>query len=713
MVDARYDAHCAADPTFYETPRRLAADKVSMTGDVDFTISTRPAPKGWCGYPTNEWIMLAPDRAQIPAQGWKVHVSGCLDNADELLASIWDYCVERALPFKYLAGRQVMFMRNIKYADRGGSGKLATIYPADEAQFESMVRELDAIIGGQPGPYILSDLRWNKGPLYVRYGGFTRRYRATPDGGREPVIEAPDKTLVPDHRNPVFTVPRWASVPNFLGSALAARNAVTFDHAPYVPEQALHFSNGGGVYLASSKRTREKVVLKEARPHAGLAPDLSDAIARLRHERDIVAHLDGVPGVPRYLDYFTVADHEFLAEQFIEGKPLSTAFKTRNPLILNEMTSQRARDYTSWALALCDAIERTVAGIHERGIVIGDIHPFNILVSDSGKVTFIDFEVAAHSSENHRPSMGNPGFAPRDRLHGLAVDRYALACLRLFLFLPLTPLLHQDVGKARLLAEQISTYFPVPTAFLDAAVTTITASAQDSIGSDTSIAAPAHEKSSVSMTRWKQWLSSWQDLHRSMSAAILSSATPERIDRLFPGDVQQFITPEGGLGMAYGAAGVLYALSATGIKTHSGHEEWLVRRAERVGNDIGPGFYDGLHGIAFALDHLGHHATAAKIIDRCLSLNLDTASLDLYGGLAGIGLNLAHLATRSGDAALDEAAARVACAVADRLATNRGAPGQRTAHPLIGLMRGACGLGLLFTPFNGPRHRQRGRPTRP
>jgi hypothetical protein len=35
---------------------------------------------------------------------------------------------------------------------------------------------LGELLYGQPGPYILSDLRWGSGPLYVRYGGFAERY---------------------------------------------------------------------------------------------------------------------------------------------------------------------------------------------------------------------------------------------------------------------------------------------------------------------------------------------------------------------------------------------------------------------------------------------------------------------------------------------------------------------------------------------------------
>ena len=79
-------------------------------------------------------------------------------------------------------------------------------------------------------------------------------------------------------------------MPGFLAPHLAARNSVTHRrNLPYgLFEQTLHFSNGGGVYAAVDKRTGERVILKEARPHAGLAADGSDAVARLRREHDFL-----------------------------------------------------------------------------------------------------------------------------------------------------------------------------------------------------------------------------------------------------------------------------------------------------------------------------------------------------------------------------------------------------------------------------------------
>jgi hypothetical protein len=418
VVDARYEAYCMADPVFYDNPRRMVAEKVSTTGHPDFAVSKRPVPDGWHRHAGDEWVMLAPEDARMPVQGWKVHVSACLDNSDEVLASIWDYCVTADLPFKYLAGRQVFFLRNSKYADRGGSGKLVTIYPADDARFKSVLEELDAIVGGQPGPYVLSDLRWNDGPLYVRYGGFAARFRTTPGGDREPVIEAPDKTLVPDRRNPVFTVPPWVGVPGCLEPALTARNAVTFEGVPYVPEKALHFSNGGGVYLARSEKTGEKVVLKEARPHAGLAPDGSGAVARLRRERDVIRCLDGVPGVPGYVGYFTVADHEFLVEQFIEGQPLFAAINNRNPLMRNEMSEQRAGDFAG----AVETITRTVNSeyISHAGMFTGRAGAIVALGQVPAAKAALDRQVRALGwhALTHRGEIAFPG----DYLLRLSVD---------------------------------------------------------------------------------------------------------------------------------------------------------------------------------------------------------------------------------------------------------------------------------------------------
>ncbi|MGR6999197.1 class III lanthionine synthetase LanKC N-terminal domain-containing protein [Yinghuangia aomiensis] len=68
-------------------------------------------------------------------------------------------------------------------------------------------------LAGRRGPYILSDLRWGEGPLYLRYGGFAERYCRNEAGDRVLALEEPDGRLVPDVRGAGFSVPPWAPGP--------------------------------------------------------------------------------------------------------------------------------------------------------------------------------------------------------------------------------------------------------------------------------------------------------------------------------------------------------------------------------------------------------------------------------------------------------------------------------------------------------------------
>ncbi len=132
-------------------------------------------PGGWAASELDDWLVHRPIDAKIPAQGWKVHVSACLDNAERVLAAVADYCRNGRIAFKFRRSLGALLLANAKYANRGSSGKFVTIYPVDEAQLEAVLTELGEALDGSPGPYVLSDLRWGKGPLYVRYGGFAER----------------------------------------------------------------------------------------------------------------------------------------------------------------------------------------------------------------------------------------------------------------------------------------------------------------------------------------------------------------------------------------------------------------------------------------------------------------------------------------------------------------------------------------------------------
>jgi hypothetical protein len=692
-LDARYELYCLTDPVFYDSPLASRGD------DVDFEIAGRCVPEGWRREEFDDWLVYRPEPGEFSLQGWKIHVSACLDNAAEVLHSVFDYCTARRIPFKFVRSRQLLLLRNGKNADRASSGKFATIYPAGEAQLEVILTELGALLEGQRGPYILSDLRWGAGPLYVRYGGFAGRWCLDVDGKTVAAIQDPDGTLVPDRRGPSFKPPPWVALPAFLEPHLAARASARVDELPFRIERALHFSNGGGVY-AGVDTAGAAVVLKEARPHAGLDADGTDAVARLAHEADMLRRLAGIDAVPGFRGTFTVGDHHFLAMDLVEGTQLRTALVARYPLLVADPDPAAVAGYTSWAIGICEQVEATIAEVHRRGIVIRDLHAYNILVGPDDRIRLIDFEVAVPEAEARRPSMAHPGFAAPAGQSGFAIDRYALACLRLFVFLPITQLIGLDRAKSGELAGEIAELFPVPPAFLDDAVETIGAATAGTAGAAGAARQPLGlgKEQSPRPPRTGADPARWPELRDSMAAAIFASATPERADRLFPGDIKQFSS--GALGIAYGAAGVLYALALTGAARRPDLEDWLVERALHPEPGTSLGLYDGLHGVAHVLEILGRRSEARAVLQICLdetSGKLDRFGLDLLGGLAGIGLNLAWFSARTGDPALHDAAMDVAQRVAERLGAVTDVPetsGGR--HPYAGLTRGSSGPALLF-----------------
>ena len=433
-MDKRYELFCLADPLFYDSPNS------SRVARREFAVASRPLPAGWTRTSAGEWQIQLPPGDPVPAQGWKIHVSAGQDNAERVLGEVFDYCVRREISFKFLRGPLALHVRNAKYAPRGSSGKLATIYPADDTSCAHILAELDGIVGGEPGPYILSDLRYADGPLYVRYGAFLPQHCRDAGGELVPAVRDNTGRLVPDVRGPVFAVPDWVALPGFLAPHLAARNAVTVGDLPYRIDRALHFSNGGGVYVGTDARTGQRVVLKEGRPYAGLAADGADAVTRLRHEHDILQQLSGLDVVPGVRGYLEAGEHHFLIMEHIDGSPLNSLYAHRHPLIEADPDPDDVASYTSWALDICARVEAAVEAIHDRGIVLNDLHMFNVMVRPDDTIALIDFEAAARIGDGARPTLGNPGFlAPRDRT-GFDIDWYSLGCVKLAMFLPLTTL---------------------------------------------------------------------------------------------------------------------------------------------------------------------------------------------------------------------------------------------------------------------------------
>lgn len=668
-MDLRYEAYCFADRQFYD----LQSSTESTPGD-DFSADLPALPDDWAVVERNVWRHHHPHGVRLPNQGWKIHVSAGLDNAGRVLRAAYDYCVEHRVPFKYLRTMSIVLARNSKYAPREGSGKLITIYPADAAQLEKICTELGQLLDGEHGAYILSDLRFGKGPLFVRYGGFSEQWLEV-DGQQVLAIEGPDGELVADKRKPVFSTPEWIELPEFLAPHLAARNAGDPEKFPYHIKSSLHFSNGGGVYLATRKSDGKEVVLKEARPHAGLDREGRDAVARLELEHEVLTRLHGVQGVPEVYDRFTEWEHLFVAMEYMPGRSLGQWLGHNYPLTRRETTPGLLEEYRVRAQALIARIEALVERVHERGVVFGDLHTMNILVDEDDEVSLIDFELSSTIEDVHRPTLGAPGFqAPKDR-DGFDIDAYPLAALKLWIFLPLNAVLELAPAKLRQHVHVAADRFGLSEDYQRQILDVLTPRVDPP-------ADPA-------FTSFDDESPDWTVVRKEIAAAVLHSATPHREDRLFPGDIEQFEV--GGTCFGYGAAGVLHALAESGEGRYAEHEQWLL---DRTRNDPPkqPGFFVGAHGIAYVLENFGHHDFATELVESYAPLVRTTQDHGLSAGLSGVGLTLLHFADSRGTGAFADQAAELAERLAHQLDQAPG-PGQKAR---AGLLHGWSGPALFF-----------------
>jgi hypothetical protein len=418
---------------------------------------------------------------------------------------------------------------------------------------------------------------------------------------------------------------------------MAAQASVDSGNMPYTVESALHFSNGGGIYLARDTSTGRQVVLREARPHAGLDGDGNDAVARLYREAETLRALGDLDFVPEYLGTFTVWEHHFLVEEYIEGETLWTYLASRTPLTGTAETPERAAEYATGALDLCDQLDRALRTLHERGYVFADLHPRNVLVRPDGRVALVDFEVAYRPDRDATPTLGCPGFITPKAFAGPERDQYALHCIKLAMFMPLTPMLDLADAKVDEFTDAITEFFPSAAPALTSTRDSLrrVLGVRDASRPSEHFEAAAADPSGPGM----------DGLVDALAEAITASATPERTDRLYPGDPHGL--DDGGYSLAHGAAGVLFALRMAGREIDPEHVDWLTAAARRA--PARAGLYHGLHGAALVLHGLGREEEALRILSRVDSSVPLPRSASLSRGLAGIGLTMRYFAAATGD----------------------------------------------------------------
>jgi serine/threonine-protein kinase len=140
-----------------------------------------------------------------------------------------------------------------------------------------------------------------------------------------------------------------------------------------------------------------RLALKIARAHA--SPDIRDALSR---EAEILRYLSGVPS-PGLVAEGEEDGRRFILSEWISGTDAETAaFHAR------ETGDEGA------LLELCEQVVDSYASLHHRGVVHGDVHPSNLIVSRSGTVAIVDYGWSTRATpgqrQGHLPRAGVPEF---------------------------------------------------------------------------------------------------------------------------------------------------------------------------------------------------------------------------------------------------------------------------------------------------------------
>ncbi|GES33661.1 class III lanthionine synthetase LanKC [Streptomyces angustmyceticus] len=675
------------DPDSYDDIARWKADpndarfRAMRCGLVPVTHAD-----GWQYSQHGIWTVCRPGGEPVTGQGWKIHVAVTPDTFETLVEKVSAFCFARSVPFKFLARYEYAWLINAKYAPRQGSGKGFALYPATEEQSVALAGELVGLLADTEGPRILSDLQIDRGVVHVRYGAYTRRHCRTDEGKVILALEHPDGHLVPDRRSVPFKAPSFVEIPDAFKPPVPTADGPV---PPYLIDKTLHFSNSGGVYLATDRNTGRQMVLKEARPFAGYDLIGGDSVTRAVKEYHAMRTFSALPGIPAAYDQFSWQSHVFTAMEYVEGVTLQEWCAARVPFLVrpnpfDPPTPEDIRAYREDVSAIVGKVRGTLDAIWDRGYVFGDLHTGNVMVTPDLDVKLIDLE-ACLPQDAPRPFPGAPGFTDLTRT-GRAADEYALCMLELSCYLPLTHLIRMDGAKLHQLVETCRTWYGLPQEWADR-VRRVARPAGTAADGPVRIAS-SHLDDSLGFETWASQI----------VTGLRATMDQDRTDRLFRGDFTGFSLSPASL--ATGASGVLWSLLGTrGLDAPDLTEkvaDWIAVRGRESAARLDCGLYDSELGAGYVLWKAGRHDHAQWLVETSLAKERRGSGLSIFSGLAGVFLATSEMSSGVDplvpEGLPEELGAELtkqARAYLDQL--------KKTSQPDVshfGLMHGVAGIGL-------------------
>ena len=644
------------------------------------------------------WFHTHPELAvDIPAQGWKVHVSATVSNAQAVLGKAAKVAFTNNVPFKFALDKNVLATMSSKRWARGGSGKFITMYPADLPSFKNLLEQLYAELRSLEGPYILSDKRYKDcRVLYYRYGGLLRTSRMDAKGEKILILISPDGEEMPDNRSPFFTPPAWASDP--FPSEKSERQELVLNNR-YLIKKAIAFSNSGGVYLADDRITGLEVIIKEARAHTAMDDRGNDAIKLLEKEYKILELLQDTGIVPQPVELFRAWENLFLVEEYLNGMDIREIMLGQSPLMKVNPTLEDTQNYYEVCRRILKSFARAVELLHQKGIVFGDLNAKNIKIDPATQaVRLIDFEGAFKQGVDEAPYLFTPGFKSvasiRKNTQGFEDDLYALAANMLYMLFPIAAFstLREDLFDTvlNIVLKDAGWFHTEVGNIIEGLVKNemTCARACELLDQPVQLRSPNYD-GDIDTDFCNRTV-------HELGAFIIASMRPRRDDALFPAD--PFIHRTNPLSLGFGAGGVLYTLNQCGFEAPKAAYDWFERKLDKVKpEDLPPGLLTGASGIAWTLAELGFEDRALQFIGMANESPLLNAHHSYLYGMAGIGLTNLYFYFRTRRAKYLEVATQLAETLCNAAQENeRGIYWETDGLLHLGFGYGQSGVALFF-----------------
>lgn len=628
------------------------------------------------------WAYQTYKDARLPIQGWKIHITANLKEAQQILDIVATHLLEKKISFKYVKNYWQLYLKNSKYGDRSSSGKFMTIYPPDEATFLILLEELSDCLKDTPkGPFVLNDKRWRDSNVYFRYGGFAKM-EVVIDGKEVMAIKTPEGNFIEDLRVPYYDVPEFIHEPSRIAEIEKDYEQEDDENSAfnqYEVLNSLHFSNGGGVYKAKEKKSGKFVILKEGRPGAGLDGDKRDAVERIEHETNMLQQLKGVAGVVEHIETFKAWEHIFIVEEFVEGMSLDHWLPIRYPF----ENGGEEQKYGETCVNILEKIEKILTEVHKRGIGIGDFQPANVMITDEDDVVLIDFEVADELTSEKIIGLKTPGFSTNQVNTREKHDWFAFYRLAIYLFLPAGPVL--DLSEE--LAEKHLIW--IQRQYGNNVVKVLKRIADNCFSKIT--LAPETELNKPQLFFEKNHL---QDVVSRLRAGILMDIQSN--EKLLPGDIRQNFMTGGKYNVMTGGLGILMALNRTGDIPQTARD-WLAAYCT-INNlkTLDNGLFNGKAGAVGVLYECGEEEKAFALLET-ISLVEVKDDITLESGLSGIGLTYLSLYTLTEKAYFLEKSIEIALQIKTLLEKGTAVVVKDMDTVPIGLINGWTSAAFYFT----------------